>query len=208
MGDTARKSFVATLVAVAVVASALRALAAAGCSSRCSCSRSSSPRRCGPGVEWLHKRAGPARRSASRSTTSGFLGAIAPAALADRPARARPDQKRARRRSRRRPPTSPPRPSSPRDQARDPRSGSSTGSTGCLTAPASSIPRSPTAARRSRSSSAIFFTFAVAAYWIFEKERAQALVARPRAAEATEGDRGHLGPDRREARRLRARPAA
>ena len=62
--------------------------------------------------------------------------------------------------------------------------------------------------RRSRSSSAIFFTFAVAAYWIFERDRAiDVVVSLLPAAEAQDRAR-HVGPDRPEARRLRPRAGA
>ena len=52
----------------------------------------------------------------------------------------------------------------------------------------------------------IFFMFAVAAYWIFERDTRSRSCSR-RAARAPARDAGHLDPDRPEARRVRARRA-
>ena len=52
----------------------------------------------------------------------------------------------------------------------------------------------------------IFFTFACAAYWIFERDRAEILVMSLLAARETASRARHLEPDRREARCLRPRP--
>ena len=54
----------------------------------------------------------------------------------------------------------------------------------------------------------IFFVLASAAYWIFERDRAEDLALLAPAAAAAEEGAGHVEPDRREARRLRARPGA
>ena len=54
---------------------------------------------------------------------------------------------------------------------------------------------------------AIFFTFSIAAYWIFEKERAQEVFAEPGEGPQAEAAGRDLGSDRCEARRIRARPA-
>ena len=53
----------------------------------------------------------------------------------------------------------------------------------------------------------IFFTFAVAAYWIFEKEKAQTVILGLVKREEQTGHPRHLGPDRGEARRVRPRTA-
>ena len=54
----------------------------------------------------------------------------------------------------------------------------------------------------------IFFMFAVGAYWIFERDRTIGARAVDGAAEAPPRHPRHVGADRPEARRVRARPAA
>ena len=53
----------------------------------------------------------------------------------------------------------------------------------------------------------LFFTLAGAAYWIYERDRTVDLVTRLLPATAPEESEGHLGPDRREARRVHSRSA-
>ena len=54
----------------------------------------------------------------------------------------------------------------------------------------------------------VFFTFATAAYWIFDRDRARGARAVGAAAAAPAGRLRHVGADRPQARRVRARRAA
>ena len=54
----------------------------------------------------------------------------------------------------------------------------------------------------------VFFVFAAAAYWIFERERAIDLVTSLIATPETKARPGHVAPDRPQARRVRPRPVA
>ena len=205
MTGTARRAATATLVAVAIVVAALAlwkirlviALLFLGFVI------ASAMR---PSVEWLHRRARVPRS----------VGVVLHYLALPRRDRALPLPRRTRRHHPGRPrdrqvPTStlpaPPR-GRPlaRDPARDPQRDRQAAAAAAVGRAASLHPADHRRRRRrSRSLVGILFMFAVGAYWIFERDSDDRARPVARAAQAPARDPRHVGPDRHEARRVRAR---